>query len=289
MLDIVSALPQRVLIAAPATLSASWYVDGVVDDPGADVTATVTRADGSILTEDVAATGSGATARTITLSVEQLGELASLTVTWQSDDLGALTTFVEVVGGFMFTVTGARALKPLENTTSYPLESILAARTLAELALEETCAIAFVPRYARETLSGKGSTKLFTGRPLPRRVISATVAGTPLDAGELAELQVDAARGFIWRQAGWPLGDRNIVLEYEHGHPSPPANGPRVALLLAKRYLVDSPVNDRATSLINQDGTTQFLVTAGVKGAVFDLPEVNAFVAGFQTSDLFVA
>lgn len=288
MLDIVSALPQRVLIAAPATLSAGWYVDGALGDPG-DVTATITRADGSVLVEDVAAAGSGVDERTLSLDAGQLAELADLTVTWQSDDLGELTTHAHVVGGFMFTVNGARALKPLDNTVSYPLESILAARTLAEMALEETCAVAFVPRFHRETLGGKGTTKLFTGQPLPRRVISATIAGTALNAGELAELQVDPARGFIWRPAGWPAGERNVVIEYEHGHPSPPANGPRAALLLAKRYLVDSPVNDRATTLINQDGTTQFLVTAGVKGAVFDLPEVNAFVSGFQTSDLFVA
>lgn len=285
-LDVANSVPSRALRRTPFSAECAWMADGSVANPG-DVTCTVTRANGTVLLEDEPAVGSG-TARSVDFTAAQMSELDSLTLLWASDTLGTLETRVEVVGGFMFTLTGARGLAPLSNTSTYPDASVIAARTLAEMALEEACGVAFVPRYAREVLSGKGTTKLFTRSSEPVRVISATVDGTALSAPQIAALQVDR-KGFVWNEDGWSAGDRNIVIEYEHGHPTPPANGPRAALLLAKRYLVDSPVNDRATTLINQDGTTQYLVTAGVKGAVFDIPEVNAFVASFQETSFLVA
>jgi hypothetical protein len=77
-----------------------------------------------------------------------------------------------------------------------------------------------------------------------------------------------------------------VIVGYEHGFDFPPARISRAAILLAKRWLVEGPIDDRATSLITEDGTFA-LTTPGLRGALFDLPEVNAAIeeynyAGYQ-------
>jgi hypothetical protein len=47
---------EQVLINTPTTLRESWYVDGVIVDPGT-VTVTITRADGTVLVSAAATTG----------------------------------------------------------------------------------------------------------------------------------------------------------------------------------------------------------------------------------------
>jgi hypothetical protein len=54
---------ERVLRLTPATISNSWYEDGVIADPGV-VTVDIARADGTALVTDGATSGTGAAART---------------------------------------------------------------------------------------------------------------------------------------------------------------------------------------------------------------------------------
>jgi hypothetical protein len=68
-----------------------------------------------------------------------------------------------------------------------------------------------------------------------------------------------------------------VTIGYEHGHPVTPERVKRAAIRLAKRWLVEGPVDDRATTFSNDDGTYS-LVTPGRRGEFFDLPEVNAVV-----------
>ena len=82
-------------------------------------------------------------------------------------------------------------------------------------------------------------------------------------------------------------GRRNVVIKGTYGYPYPPPRVSRAALLLAKRFLVDLPVSDRATSLTTQDGTTQFLVTAGVRQAITDVPECNAVIREYGVRQAF--
>jgi hypothetical protein len=56
-------------------------------------------------------------------------------------------------------------------------------------------------------------------------------------------------------------------------------------MLLAKRVLVETKVSDRTTLRTTTDGTTEHLVTAGVRGMIFDVPECNAVVAEYGVRD----
>jgi hypothetical protein len=276
---------ERVLRLTPATISNSWYEDGVIADPGV-VTVDIARADGTALVTDGATSGTGAAARTYNLTAAtHTNLLDTLTVTWESTTKGTVTAYVEVVGGFLFSVADARAVSPLQNTTTYPTAKIVAVRTLVEEAIEDACGVAFVPRYTRETLSGVGEADLPLNRARLRSIRSVSIDGETLASADLAEVGIHSAR-YINYPNHWDQGYSNVIVGYEHGFDFPPARISRAAILLAKRWLVEGPIDDRATSLITEDGTFA-LTTPGLRGALFDLPEVNAAIeeynyAGYQ-------
>jgi hypothetical protein len=268
----------RILVSTPGTASVTYSVDGVVVDPGV-VTVNITRDDGTALVTAGATAGSGAAARTFNLTAAQLPTPDVLRLDWTSATKGVITTYLEVVGGFLFNTSELRALSALSDTVKYPAVDLAAARTMAESALEDVCGVAFVPRYARVTLDGGADDVLL--RPRPRSVTAVSVGGVAIADLTTLGLYRD---GRLYNPAGWTAGRLNVVVKYVHGHAYPPPRVGRAALLLAKRYLVDTPVSDRATSLINPDGTTQWMVTAGVRGALFDIPECNAVVDHYGLS-----
>ena len=276
-------MQQRVLLNTPTTLTIVFEVDGVATDPSpTDATVTITRADGTPLLTDEPATRTAVGTFDVSLTAAQNDRVDALTVAWTSS-LGTLTTFVEIVGGFLFTIAEARMTKPLDDVATHPSQRIIDARTLAETALEEACSVAFVPRYFTERLDGKRDTDLLLSTVRPLTITACTVDGVTVAPSEL-ELYAD---GRVYRQAGWGTLRRGVTITGTHGYASPPPRVSRAAILLAKRFLIDSPVSDRATSLTTEDGTTQFLVTAGVRQAVFDIPECNAVVELYGLRDAY--
>jgi hypothetical protein len=263
---------ERVLQLTPATLSQQWYEDGSAVDPGS-VTVTVTGADGTAVASG-AASGTGTAARTYNLTTTHTALLDRLTVTWASTLKGTQTSYVEVVGGFLFSIADFRALGTgYANTTNYPTATVVDMRTTVEQALEDACGVAFVPRYELETLNG------VTGGLLPvkwakvraiRTVTVDTVAGTVADYVALRE-------GMIYGSAYWSAGYGNVTVGYEHGHSTPPMRIKRAALILAKRWITPGSADDRAINVSNETGTYA-LFQAGVRGHQFDVPEVQAAV-----------
>lgn len=274
---------QRLLVNTPATLSVTLRVDTTAIDPAPDsAIVTIVRADGTLMVDAAAATNAGTGVFSYALTAAQLATLDELTVHWVST-LGTVTDTVEVVGGHHFTLSQARALKPMNDEIAYPTARLLEARTLAETALEDACMTAFVPRYFRWRLDGSGRYNLMLPRSRPLTITSATVDGTALTVGDLAVYD----DGRVYSPNGWTSGQSNIVIAGTYGYRFPPPRVARASMLLAKRFIVDSPVNDRATSLTTEDGTTSYLVTAGVRSAVFDVPEANACVELYGMRDAY--
>lgn len=181
-----------------------------------------------------------------------------------------------------FTVAEARALAPLQDMGKYPDADIDAMRVAVEEALEHACGVAFVPRVTTpitEILDGDGTDEIVLkdwARPIT--ISAATVSTIALTSDQLAAL-VLSADGTIYSPALWTRGRRNVSITYTHGWPAVPGRVKRAAIRGTKRFLVDTPVNDRAISIVNsEDGTVQRLVTAGVGAAIFDIPELNAIV-----------
>lgn len=193
-----------------------------------------------------------------------------------------------------FTITEARTLPylggALANDTTFPDDLIDSMREAVEEAFEHACRVAFVPRTATNELhNGTGTTDLLVKWSNPTAVSGASVgvkgSRVALTADQLATIDVEST-GVVYYPAGWPCGRNNVVVSYTHGYAVCPGRVKRAALLTTRRFLLDSPVNDRATSVQNPDGTSSFLVTAGVRGAILDIPEANSVIAEYEQSGL---
>jgi hypothetical protein len=269
---------ERIQQRTPGTLSQQWYEDGAVVDPGT-VTVGITRADGTVLVAAGAATSGTSTApRTYNLTTTHTALLDRLLVTWTSTLKGTLVSYVEVVGGFLFGIAEARALKPLDSVTNYTTAAIIDMRTTVEQALEEECGVAFVPRYTRETVNGPGTMTLLLKWPKVTAIRSALVGTTTLTSTDLAALTYGL--GGVVGGYAWTAGIGNLTVGYEHGYPTPPAEIRRAALTLAKMWLVGqrSPIDDRAITFNTTDGGTYSLAVPGRNGSHFGHPDVDIAV-----------
>ena len=272
---------ERIVRNRSATLLKTFYADGVPADPTGSPTVTVTRqSDGTTVTAGAITNEPATGTWSVTIPATSNTLLDTLTVDWSATVNGIPQEYVdtvEVAGDVLFTVADARAVKPLDNATDYPTPAILAMRTLVEESLEDVCGVAFVPRYRRTTLNGDGGTTVMLDRPMVRAIRTVTIDGTTINPSDVAVTPT----GVLYHAGRWAKGTSNITVTYEHGHPYPPARVAHAALRLAKRWLVEGPVDDRATAMSNEEGTFQ-LVTPGMRGAMFDLPEVNAVVQQYS-------
>lgn len=283
---------ERVLQATSATISATFQVDGVATDPSPDTaTIKITRADGSTLLAETAASPTGVGKFSYTLTPTHTALLDELSVAWKATlnaSLQTLTTTVEVVGGFLFSIAQIRQAPYELLEVDYPNDLVADARTLAEQRIEDACGVAFVPRYRRETLSGLGGPVLLVGSPRIRSLRTATVDGTDLTVGELGEVTYSAAGTAYWTNNRWANGVNNVTVAYEHGFDSVPAPVSRAALILAKHYLTDTPFDDRHTSISTEDGTFT-LATPGLRGSITGLPEVDQIIGQYGGYESVVA
>lgn len=278
----------RVKQATPFTVSNQWSEGGVNVDPGT-VTIGITRADGSVLVAPGTSTsGAGVAARTFALTTTHTAQLDRLKITWTTSLKGVDTSYVEVVGGFLFTIAELRDEDPLGDAAKYPTDDLVYMRTVVEQSFEKECGRAFVPRYELEvkrTYRPTLSRKLQVSWPLVRAIRSATVDGRVLAAGELATVQ--AYTTGLFHPSGWARygTESDITVGYEHGYDFPPGFVSEAAKLLAKNWLVKGPVDDRMTSMSNDDGTFS-LATPGLRGSRYGIPEVDAVVNGYGAAVL---
>lgn len=271
---------QRIVQGLSATLSHTFYSDGTPTDPAPDAaTVAITRDDGTTVVAATAATEAGTGIVSYTLTPTMTAALDLLTVRWTATFGGqsqVFTDLVEVRGGVLFTIAEARRVKPFNDTGAYPASAIVTARTLAETALEDAARVPFVPTYFKRTLDGDTRTELLLPVVRPLSVTTITVDGATVDPSTV--ILYDDGRMYLQRGWGSGVTRGNVVVTGTYGYPYPPPRASHACLLLAKRWAVDSPVSDRATSMTTEDGTTQMLVTAGMRQAVFDVPECNAVI-----------
>lgn len=175
-----------------------------------------------------------------------------------------------------FTVAEARKLPDLDDATKVTDAAIDAERVGAESDLEDACGLAFVPRVDTERLDGPGGPLLRLGHRRVRAIQTVAILGQALSTGELAALEVSAT-GLVRRHGGWPSALGSIQVTYEHGLDAPPFRGKRAAMLLVRDRLVNGPIDDRAYQIAGEFGPIS-LVTPGVRGSVFGIPEVDSFV-----------
>lgn len=282
---------QRILRGVSATLS--WQNvdgDGTAAAPAGTVTVGVTKADGSMLVAAGTATsGTGSDPRTYALSAANNLALDLLTVTWtDGGDSSTHTTYVEVVGGYYFSVAEARASdQSLTNTATYTDAAIIAARREVEEEFERICGVAFVPRYNRQTIVSPQPLLLEHGKVRTLRSVrdySTATAYSTVAASDLAELVGSPSLRSL---AGYTFSGPRLVVEYEHGYDRPPAEVKRAALqrLRYRLNMAKSAIPDRATSFSIDQGGTYRLDTADASST--GQPDIDAVLDRYAERVLF--
>lgn len=238
----------RVEQGKSASIDQSFYVDGVLTDADGAVTVTVTRADGTAIATNAATTKPAGTTGVYRYSLVPQSNLDRLTLVYTGTWSGTAQTetqHVEIVGDFHLTLAECRSLDARfaigQGITD---DAIRRVRAEVEDAIESEAGVAFVRRFARETLDGGGRTTLLLGRSMPRSVRSvrsytAAAAYTSFTVDELAGLTfTDYGLLGSWSST-FAAGRRNLVVEYEHGYDSPPPLIRRAARALFKTWMAE--------------------------------------------------
>lgn len=242
------------------------------------VTVTVTRDDGTVVVSGAATSGAGAAARSYALSAVVTATLDILTLAWLSPTYGTITTYVEVVGGHVCSLADIDLILNRGGTASaYPTAVKVAARAVATEAFERACGVAFTPRYRRDRFPGAGGSALMFPTPHLRAVRSVSVDGTALSQDDLDLLDIDSVSGIVYRDTGWSAATRTrgLTVAWEHGYEFPPADVTRAVALIAASIVADGPWDDRGYGVTEGGGLVRML-TAGVSGAAFSIPEVES-------------
>lgn len=274
---------ERILRNTGTAISVTVLVDGTATNPTPDsATVTIVQEDGTVLVGPAASTTDAGTGEfSYNLTTTHTADLNVLTATWsitRNSLTEQLVTHHEIVGGHVCSLAQIDAnLGKAGDSTNYSLPTKRFARDVATDAFEEEAGVAFTPRYRRVRLDGDGRVDVMLPFPRPLAVISGTVDGTALTVGQLADLEVYDT-GVVYSPAGWLSGRRNVVLKVEHGFRSPPADVSRAVAMIAASVLKDGPFDDRGYA-VTEDGGAVRLLTAGIAGAAFSLPDVQAALA----------
>lgn len=292
---------QRIRAGSPATLTVVLTdQDGEPRAAVGGVTLHVTRANGN----DVVAAGAAATptgdvgAFSFALSAAQTAALDWLTCTWTEASGGVYVTTVEVVGGFYFSIADARnADRRLRDVAKFPDADLLRVRQEVEQECERITGRAFVPRYARRVLDGDGGDTLMVRETDLRLVRSLSVSGLVYSstfwvANPSGRIVIGSRSRLNWQSDDWSpamhfwRGRANVVVDYEYGWDSPPADLQAAALArLRDRLVVDKTnIPARATVQNTPDGSFS-LYTAGLRGASTNNPDVDAVYASYARQD----
>lgn len=266
----------RVLRTAQVVLSHTFYVDETATDATGAVAYSVQRLDGTVIASGNA---SGPVSNAYTVTVPAQSTVDTLTVDWTGLVAGATVTardIVEVVGGFIFGLAEARAQPPVLDPTRYPTARLAQKRIGVEQECEEICGQAFVPRFARVTLTiPPGDTWNVIRLPHinVRALRALTIDGT---AQSLSGLGVSVA-GVVSGSSAWygRVSGTSVIAEYEHGMDYPPEDLKDAAMLRLRSRLSagDTGVPQRALSFSVADGGVYRLSTPS--GKKTGIPDVD--------------
>lgn len=263
-------MADRILQGAPATISRQFSQDGVAADPGATTYSVLRDSDSSVVTSG-SASGATTAPRTFNLTGANTALLDLLKVTWTTANLGTATSWIEVVGGFVYSLADALAQFP-----SLSAATLEAARTKAEQDLERELNYALVPRYTREVLTPNGVKPLRTTWPLPRALRSAKINGIALTSGQLATVVL--RRGSLWYPTGWGYLPSSVEVVYEHGQDEASGGAADAALTLTKDRLAPSEFDSRVIQAAAGEESFTFVSPSGGGDAPFGIPSVDRFV-----------
>lgn len=295
-------MSQRVLRSTTATLRATFKdQEGEDAAPSEPVTVVITDSAGDEVASGTATvTGDDVPGEvTYSLTAAQTAALDLLTAVWTDDDGVTVTSSVEIVGGFYFTVAEARESdKILKASEKYTDADIRRVRAEVEVECERITGRSFVPRFRRIVTTSPGGTRLRLLDSEVRSVLSMSAAGVPV-SGSFANVTGLGAGILEWplnelapgnaTSVVNPFGAEGSLLEiaYEYGWDAPPPDLKSAALLRLRHRLTrpDSGIPDRASTFTSTEGGTYSLITPGMRGAKTGIPDVDSVYADYTIMD----
>jgi hypothetical protein len=272
-----ATVDQRFVTGVAVTaLWESIDADGEPVAPGATPTVAAVRSStGAAITiaAAVAAVSGSTTKFSVAVTATELGlTLDRFTITWSVSAVAVATTTIELVGGVYFPTRTAYERYPKEITAEkYTAAEVLDARRATESEFEAIASRAFVPRYAEETVTGKGRAEILVSEWDIRTIIAVYLVAsdgteTVFTAAELAELRGDASGAVIDAGGDWTDGSVYRIC-YTYGLTRPPVEIINAALerlrFHAGRSASLHPV--KANTFTSENGGTYGLATAGAR------------------------
>lgn len=155
---------------------------------------------------------------------------------------------------------------------AYSDDEKLDARSVATAAFEEEAGVAFSSRTTTRTLRESGRSVdggLYLPDALVQSVTAVSRGGAAWTPEQLATLTLDGDT-LYGLGTGIP-----VTVTYTHGLEQTPPDVSRAVAVLAASLLKDGPYDDRGFAVTDTAGSVR-LMTAGIGGAAFSLPEVQA-------------
>ena len=272
----------RILRTTQVTLTHTFYQDEGPVDASGNVTATLKRLDGTLV--NTATAGHPGPSGQYTYTVPASAVLDTQRLEWSGSFGGVAITvydYIEHVGGFLFGLAEARQRhRFLADVNRYPTTLLAAKRIEIENEFESICGQAFVPRYSRRALNGRGYEQLGTPDSMLRTLRSATVNGTALAQADLDAI-APLDQGVLRRPTGviWPAGYHNVIAEYEHGwdYPPPEVSEAAILRLRSRIAMTTTDIPDRAISYTVTEGGTYRLSTPSRDKT--GIPEIDGVLA----------
>lgn len=181
-----------------------------------------------------------------------------------------------------FTVADLRARFTEVTSLKYADAVVDDAIELAEEAFEHAADMAFITRDATSVVSTDVPSRL----SLPHNRVTAVTSVTGATSGVLDVSDARITGGsYLTLAANWPTAE-DLTVVYEHGYTTPPLRVKQAVMLLARTWLINGPIDARASQLSTGDGGVINLSTPGQFGAVFGIPEVDATLQQYKHVDL---
>lgn len=175
-------------------------------------------------------------------------------LTWTHSDGSEATTGLDVRGANPWPVAALERILERGGGT-YETPRKIRALTASLLSLESACGVCLVTKRSVFTIPDSG-------------VLNTGLEGVTQVLSEDGEAAVSVA--------GVLTGTPGSVVFVDHGYTALTAEAQRVVAILASSQLADGPWDDRGFAATDGGGTIR-LLTAGVGGARYSIPEVQEF------------
>jgi hypothetical protein len=295
-------MPSRtqVLRNSGEQLRVTFTIDGVATDPdGQAATVTITADDGTAVA--TAATAARISAGVYGYVLAPQADLDVLTAVWSATFSAipmAVTTTVEIVGGYYVSLAELRALPNLSDTTKFTTADLIDARQWFETKFERYTGRAFVPRYRRLVMWGSGVDTMQLPDQYIRTLRTVSFGTVDLSDAALANIALEAS-GQI--RHFWPLGingpddsfgvygstfprNARITLAYEYGLDQTPDDVADAAKQAIRSHLLNDETGRPMLSIADGAGGTTRFATPG-PNRPFGIPDVDAVANDRRRTD----